>query len=244
MVVVGAGRDDVAAVLVGGAALEPRPPISTDKAADPSSVLGYSKRIAECLTAHVAPRGQGTFLSVRFGNVLGSRGSVLGIFQSQIGSGGPITVTDPDVTRYFMTIAEACELVIQAGAAGKDGEALVLDMGEPVRIDDVARRMAAMSDRPVEIEYTGLRPGEKLDEVLFGQGEPDVRPVHPLISHVPVPALEPAWVLVADPLEEVSQLTARLADLSAGRHLAGAQLVLDDREIQLALVDQPSTARR
>jgi len=193
--------------------------ISTDKAADPSSVLGYSKRIAECLTAYVAPRGSGTFLSVRFGNVLGSRGSVLGIFQSQIESGGPITVTDPDVTRYFMTIAEACELVIQAGAVGNDGEALVLDMGEPVRIDDVARRMAAMSHRPVRIEYTGLRPGEKLDEVLFGRGEPDIRPVHPLISHVSVPPLEPPWVLAIDPLEEVSKLTERLASLSAGRRV-------------------------
>ncbi len=108
------------------------------------------------------------FLSVRFGNVLGSRGSVLTAFSKQIEGGGPVTVTDPEVTRYFMTVEEAVQLVIQAGALGADGEALVLDMGEPVRIDDVAKRLIAEADRPIEIVYTGLRPGEKLHEVLFG----------------------------------------------------------------------------
>ena len=126
---------------------------------------------------------------MRFGNVLGSRGSVLTAFHAQIEAGGPITVTDPDVTRYFMTVEEAVQLVIQAGAVGRDGEALVLDMGEPVRIADVARRLAAEAPRPVEIVYTGLRPGEKLHEVLLGADEVDDRPAHPLISHVPVPPL-------------------------------------------------------
>jgi FlaA1/EpsC-like NDP-sugar epimerase len=163
--------------------------ISTDKAADPISVLGYSKRIAEKLTAGTASSTSGTYLSVRFGNVLGSRGSVLTAFHAQIEAGGPITVTDADVTRYFMTVQEAVQLVIQAGAVGRDGEALVLDMGEPVRIADVARRLAAEAPRPVEIVYTGLRPGEKLHEVLLGADEADDRPAHPLISHVGVPPL-------------------------------------------------------
>ncbi|MGZ4718603.1 MAG: polysaccharide biosynthesis protein [Acidimicrobiales bacterium] len=163
--------------------------ISTDKAADPISVLGYSKRIAERLTAGTAGECSGTYLSVRFGNVLGSRGSVLTAFHAQIEAGGPVTVTDADVTRYFMTVQEAVQLVIQAGAVGRDGEALVLDMGEPVRIADVARRLAGEAPRPVEIVYTGLRPGEKLHEVLLGADEADDRPAHPLISHVRVPPL-------------------------------------------------------
>ena len=167
--------------------------ISTDKAANPTSVLGYSKRIAERLTAHVAATAPtGTYLSVRFGNVLGSRGSVLRTFREQIDQGGPVTVTHSDVTRFFMTVQEAVELVIQAGAIGRSGEVLVLDMGEPVRIHDVARRLVAQSRRPIEIIATGLRPGEKMDEELFGDGEVDVRPYHPLISHVPAPPLDPA----------------------------------------------------
>ncbi|MGK2948353.1 MAG: polysaccharide biosynthesis protein, partial [Acidimicrobiales bacterium] len=112
--------------------------ISTDKAADPTSVLGATKRIAERLTAHAAGQSEGDFISVRFGNVLGSRGSVLGSFHAQIEAGGPVTVTDPEVTRFFMTVEEAVQLVIQAGAIGEDGRAMVLDMGEPVKIAEVA----------------------------------------------------------------------------------------------------------
>lgn len=166
--------------------------VSTDKAADPCSVLGYSKRVGERLTAHAADASGRCFLSVRFGNVLGSRGSVLTAFHSQIDRGGPVTVTHPEVTRYFMTVEEAVRLVIQAGAVGRPGEALVLDMGQPVRIADVARRLVARSGRTVEIQYTGLRSGEKLHESLFGAGEVDERPYHELISHVAVPALSPA----------------------------------------------------
>ncbi len=166
--------------------------ISTDKAADPCSVLGYTKRIAERLTAHFATAGPTNCLSVRFGNVIGSRGSVLTAFQAQIERGGPITVTDPDVTRYFMTVEEAVQLVIQAGAIGSPGEVLVLDMGDPVRIADVASLLAARSERQISIHYTGLRAGEKLHEVLLGHGEVDRRPVHPLISHVAAPPLHPA----------------------------------------------------
>jgi FlaA1/EpsC-like NDP-sugar epimerase len=185
--------------------------ISTDKAANPSSVLGLSKRITERLTAYVARRSPGTFLSVRFGNVLGSRGSVFTTFSAQIAAGGPLTVTDPDVTRYFMTVQEAVHLVIQAAAIGRDGEALVLEMGKPVRIAEVARQMAQLAPEPVEIRYTGLRPGEKLDEELFGDGETDRRPIHPLISHVEVPPLDPLPARRLDAGSDPAELIARLA---------------------------------
>ena len=154
-------------------------------------MLGYSKRVAERLTAHVGRDSTGVYLSVRFGNVLGSRGSVLNSFHDQIQRGGPVTVTDRDVTRFFMTIPEAVQLVIQAGAIGDTGEVLVLDMGDPVRIHDVARRLIAQSGRSIRVQFTGLRPGEKLHEELFGEGEIDVRPRHPLIAHATVPPLDP-----------------------------------------------------
>ncbi|BBG04084.1 MULTISPECIES: nucleoside-diphosphate sugar epimerase/dehydratase [Pseudonocardia] len=163
--------------------------ISTDKAANPTSVLGYSKRLGERLIAGAAQTAAGTYVSVRFGNVLGSRGSVLTTFAEQIGSGQPVTITHPDVTRFFMTIPEAVRLVIQAGAVGRPGEALVLDMGDPVRIVDIARQLTVLAGRSVQIVYTGLRDGEKLHEELFGDDEQDVRPVHPAVSHVPVPPL-------------------------------------------------------
>lgn len=166
--------------------------ISTDKAANPSSVLGHSKRLAERLTAWAAGRTGRSYLSVRFGNVIGSRGSMLPTFITQIENGGPVTVTDPEVTRYFMTIPEACQLVIQAGAIGRPGEALILDMGHPVKILDVAKRMISMSGRAVDIVFTGLRPGEKLHEELFGQEELGERPYHDKVTHTPVPPLEPA----------------------------------------------------
>ena len=188
--------------------------ISTDKAADPCSVLGHSKRIAERLTAAAAKDVDGTYLSVRFGNVLGSRGSVLTTFRAQIEAGGPVTVTDPEVTRFFMTVEEAVELVVQAGAIGRPGEVLVLDMGEPVRIDEVARRLAAEATHRVQISYTGLRPGEKLHEVLFGEDEPDERPIHPLVSHAPVPALEPEAARMLDPWRTPSRVRDDLAQVS------------------------------
>ena len=167
--------------------------ISTDKAANPSSVLGYSKRMAERITADYARSSSGNYLSVRFGNVLGSRGSVLTSFAQQIADGGPITVTDPEITRYFMTVEEACQLVVQAGAIGRPGEALVLDMGKPVKILDVAQHLIRLARRPVKVEFTGLRAGEKLHEELFGDHEPrDVRPWHPQVSHVPVATLDPS----------------------------------------------------
>ncbi|GAB3259745.1 hypothetical protein GCM10027562_22410 [Arthrobacter pigmenti] len=165
--------------------------VSTDKAADATSVLGHTKRIAERLTAWAADTPNAKYLSVRFGNVIGSRGSMLPLFTNQIENGGPVTVTDPDVTRYFMTIPEACQLVVQAGGIGRAGEVLILDMGEPVKILDVAERMIAKTGQDIEIRFTGLRSGEKLHEVLVGNAESEERPFHPKISHATVPALEP-----------------------------------------------------
>lgn len=166
--------------------------ISTDKAADATSVLGHTKRLAERMTAWYAQETGLPYLSVRFGNVLGSRGSVLDTFRSQIDRGGPVTVTHPDVTRFFMTIPESCELVLQAGAIGSPGDVLVLDMGEPVRIVDVARRLIAESGKEVDIEFCGLRDGEKLEEVLFSSNEQGAPSSHELITRVAVPGLAPA----------------------------------------------------
>lgn len=160
--------------------------ISTDKAADPQNVLGCTKRLAEGLTAGFANSTRGTYVSVRFGNVLGTRGSVLRTFTKQIENGGPVTVTDPNVTRFFMTVGEAVQLVLQAAAVGQDGDALVLNMGAPVRILDVAHQMIEQSGRDVNIVYTGLKPGEKLHEVLFAQDESDASSGHRLISRVGV----------------------------------------------------------
>ena len=175
--------------------------ISTDKAANPISVLGYSKRIAERVTSYFGLHSNsGKYISVRFGNVLGSRGSVLMSFRDQIEKGGPVTVTHRGVTRYFMTISEAVQLVIQAGAIGNNGEVLVLDMGSPVSIYDVAAQLVRNSRKQVEIEIVGLRSGEKVHEELFGDGEVDARPEHPLISQVPVKPIE-LDLLVASPTD-------------------------------------------
>lgn len=170
--------------------------VSTDKAADATSVLGQTKRIAERLTAWFAQETGRPYLSVRFGNVLGSRGSVLFAFKAQVERGGPVTVTHPEATRYFMTIPEACELVLQSGAIGGAGEVLVLDMGEPIRIMDIARRLVEEAGGGVEIVISGLRPGEKLHEVLFSTAEERDATRHPLIDQVSVRPLDPLAVLV------------------------------------------------
>jgi FlaA1/EpsC-like NDP-sugar epimerase len=192
--------------------------ISTDKAADASSVLGETKRIAEQLTSHAGKEHAGTYLSVRFGNVLGSRGSVLPLFREQIAQGGPITVTHPEVTRFFMTIPEACELVIQAGALSHDGEVLVLDMGEPVKIADLARRLIAECDRNVEIVYTGLRPGEKMHEVLFSPTELPSASEHPMIQRVEVPSMSPTIAALKDPflVDPVIDVRSSRFDFTSG----------------------------
>jgi FlaA1/EpsC-like NDP-sugar epimerase len=164
--------------------------ISTDKAADPINVLGTTKRIAERITASAALRTRRPYVSVRFGNVIGSRGSAIETFERQIKMGGPVTVTHPEMTRYFMAVREAVLLTMQAAAIGRPGEALVLDMGTPVKVVDVARQLVEQSQQPVDIVFTGIRPGEKLHEELLGTGEAASRPFHPMIDHVPVPALD------------------------------------------------------
>jgi len=164
--------------------------ISTDKAADPSCVLGYSKRIAERLTASFSDSEPGSYVSVRFGNVLGSRGSVVHAFAAQIEDGGPITVTHPDVQRFFMLIPEACQLVLAAASIGTDGEVMVLEMGEQVKILDVATTLIRLSGRKdIDIVYTGLRPGEKLREDLFSIYEDHRATTNPLVTSVDVPTL-------------------------------------------------------
>lgn len=165
--------------------------VSTDKAANPSCVLGYSKRVTERLTADYADKDEHTYVSVRFGNVLGSRGSVITAFTAQIEQGGPVTVTHPDVERYFMLIPEACQLVLQAAAIGRDGEVMVLDMGEPAKIKDVADTLIELSGRnDIEIVYTGLRPGEKMSEELFTPGEDVHSTDHHMVSSVGVPRID------------------------------------------------------
>ncbi|MEI8239048.1 MAG: nucleoside-diphosphate sugar epimerase/dehydratase [Actinomycetota bacterium] len=164
--------------------------ISTDKAANPISVLGFSKRLTERLTAAAAQFTSGMYVSVRFGNVLGSRGSVLATFRTQASTGGPITVTHPDVTRFFMSIEEAVRLTKYAAAIGTSGEVMVLNMGTPVRNVGDAHRFANQHDPPLPVVFTGLRPGEKVHEDLFDDGERGDCRVHPLITHVIVTPLQ------------------------------------------------------
>lgn len=182
--------------------------VSTDKAANPTSVLGYSKRLTERLTSDFATRDDGTYVSVRFGNVLGSRGSVLTAFTAQIEAGGPVTVTHPEVERYFMLIPEACQLVLQSAAIGTDGRVMVLDMGTPAKINDMARTLIDMSGREdIDIVYTGLRPGEKLSEELFTPGEDVQQSSHPLVTQVNVASVGPIEIRRA-----MEQSTAHISE--------------------------------
>ena len=166
--------------------------ISTDKAVNPTNVMGCSKRLCEIyvqsLNAHLVQQSTGTgkvntqFVTTRFGNVLGSNGSVIPLFKKQIEAGGPVTVTHPDIIRYFMLIPEACALVLEAGTMGHGGEVFVFDMGQPVKIADLAKRLIQNSGRrDVKIKYTGLRDGEKLSEEVLFKGEEEIPTVHPKI---------------------------------------------------------------
>jgi FlaA1/EpsC-like NDP-sugar epimerase len=186
--------------------------ISTDKAVEPQTVMGQSKALCEWIVEALgAQKENGTkFMAVRFGNVLGSSGSVIPIFKRQIEKGGPVTVTDPEMTRYFMTIPEAVSLVVQTGGMGASGQVFVLDMGKPVKIIDLAQNMVRLSGkepgRDIEIVYSGIRPGEKLHEELWGAHETVSPTEHPKIRKLTCPAIDPKWL--DDELAALSELVA------------------------------------
>jgi len=173
--------------------------ISTDKAVNPTSVMGATKRLAEMYVQSLSARTATRLVTVRFGNVLGSNGSVIPLFKDQIARGGPVTVTHPKVTRYFMTISEATQLVLQAAALGRGGEIFVLDMGEPVRVLDLARDLIRLSglreERDIEIVFTGLRPGEKLYEELYEEQESRLTTPHPKIFSAQHRPCSYGWLL-------------------------------------------------
>ncbi|MEX1027257.1 MAG: UDP-N-acetylglucosamine 4,6-dehydratase family protein, partial [Candidatus Paceibacterota bacterium] len=191
--------------------------VSTDKAVNPTNVMGCCKRVAELYVQSLSDRGNASttpssvpcrFVTVRFGNVLGSAGSVIPVFREQISRGGPLTLTHPEMTRFFMTIPEASQLVIQAGRQGQGGEIFVLDMGQPVKIMDLARDMIKLSglepDEDVEIEIMGLRPGEKLYEELYADDETRLATKHPKILVAESLAMERRLIV-----ERVDQLMQR-----------------------------------
>ena len=195
--------------------------ISTDKAVNPTNVMGTTKRLAERVVQQLQGSGGTRFVTVRFGNVLGSTGSVIPKFREQIARGGPVTVTHPDIIRYFMLIPEAAQLVLQAGLMGAGGEIFVLDMGEPVKIADLARdliRLSGFSEDDIRIEFTGLRPGEKLYEELLADGEETLPTPHPKLRVAKAREMHDDAFLaelrqwLADPGDDPSTIKARLRE--------------------------------
>ncbi|MDD4216185.1 MAG: nucleoside-diphosphate sugar epimerase/dehydratase [Bacteroidales bacterium] len=185
--------------------------VSTDKSVNPTNVMGASKRIAEIYIQSLAGDKNTTFITTRFGNVLGSSGSVIPRFKKQIQAGGPITVTHPEVTRFFMTIPEACQLVLEAGNMGEGGEIFIFDMGEPVKIAHLAQKMISLSGlkpgKDIQIKYTGLRPGEKLYEELLANKENTIPTYHPQIMIAKVREYKPNEVkLEIDHLIETAKI--------------------------------------
>jgi len=182
--------------------------VSTDKAVNPTSIMGATKRIAEIYTQSLNNKGTTRFITTRFGNVLGSNGSVIPLFREQIEKGGPVTITDPEVTRYFMTIPEACQLVLEAGSMGKGGEIFIFDMGKSVKILDLAKKMIKLSrltlGKDIQIKYTGLRPGEKLYEELLNDKENTMPTHHPQIMIARVS--ETDFATISKQVEELDQL--------------------------------------
>jgi FlaA1/EpsC-like NDP-sugar epimerase len=185
--------------------------ISTDKAVSPINVMGATKRIAELICQGMNSEQRTRFMAVRFGNVLNSAGSVIPLFKDQIVKGGPVTVTHPEMTRYFMSIPEAAQLVMQAGAMGKGGEIFVLDMGEPVKITDLAQDMIRLMGfrlgDDIDVVFTGLRPGEKLHEELICQEEESVKTAHDKITVVKSPPVD--WPSLKKRIEDVVAGTDR-----------------------------------
>ena len=215
--------------------------ISTDKAVNPTNVMGASKRLCEMIVQMINDRSATEYVAVRFGNVLGSAGSVIPLFRKQIRSGGPVTVTDKRVIRYFMTIPEAVQLIFQAGAYARGGEIFVLDMGEPVRIDDLARNMIRLSgfepDVDIPVVYTGLRPGEKLYEELLLSGEGMQKTKNDLIYIGHEIAFDPAafeenlMLLRAIPESDEPALRAKLRELVPTFHAPDGQTLPQDAAV-------------
>ncbi len=232
--------------------------ISTDKAVRPTSMMGATKRVAELLIRSLQADSGTKFVAVRFGNVLGSNGSVVPLFKEQIAAGGPVTVTHPDMSRYFMTIPEAAQLVLQAFSIGEGGEILVLDMGQPVKISDLARSLILLSGlRPgedIEIRYTGLRPGEKMFEELNLQDERLVLTSHPKIrSYICEQNLDPRYIQTS--LRHLHQLAQRedvanlvltlkelIPDYNPGSELLKAALLAKSNHVGLAVVAKQTPA--
>jgi len=195
--------------------------ISTDKAVNPANVMGATKRAAEIVCQALARQSTTRYITVRFGNVLDSAGSVVPLFRDQIRQGGPVTVTHPEIARYFMTIPEACQLILQAAVLGQGGETFALDMGEPVRIRYLAEQMIRLAgkvpDQDVRIVYTGLRPGEKLFEELFHEHEAYSSTAHPKIFLAA--ARDVTWPELAATLRRAAQAVAQYDEAEVGRCL-------------------------